>query len=154
VEEGIVLVRRMPGVDAYELNEAHALTPPLRSLLRFERGLSDELFSFLRSRVKRVAASMSGIYVFGSAARGELTAGSDIDLAVICPEAWAERVRTALEDVAEHTRRRFGNRVSVLVGTRSVEDLVRRGRRGAAIWKRIVQDGIDLLGETAKAGRG
>ena len=42
------------------------------------------------------------IWVFGSAARGELTEGSDIDLAVVCDDA--ERVRHAREAVYRQKR--------------------------------------------------
>lgn len=151
--QGIVTVRRLSRSDSYELNEDHELTTNLRMLFAFERQLFDQLLSFLRKRIGQAAAPASAAFVFGSAARRELTAGSDIDVAVVCPAYAIDQVREAMDEVADEVHVRFGNRLNALIASGSVSELRRRGRRGSRLWDRILREGIDLLSTAATEGK-
>lgn len=143
-DQGIVIARRSPRADAYELNDNHVAATHVRLLLSFERQLFDDLLNFLRERVTGAARGATAAFVFGSGARRALDVDSDIDLAVTCPAHAVDQVREALDLVAEQVRARYGNQLNVLIGSGSVEELRRRRRRGSHLWDQITRDGIDL----------
>lgn len=144
-DQGLVVAQRAPHGAAIQLNRDHVLAAPLVALFDHERRSSDELVSLLREELRRHTDTVRAAYLFGSAARGELAPRGDIDLAVVSPGSREEEVRTRLEPVADAVRRRFGNEVSLVVATSSVESLRRPGRPGRALWRRIVEEGIPLL---------
>lgn len=144
-DQGLVAAQRGSHGAAFQLNRDHVLASPLVALFDHERRSHDELVALLREELRRHAATVRAAYLFGSSARGELAARGDIDLAVVCPGAKEEDVRTRLEPVAEAVRRRFGNELSLVVATSPVEVLRRPGRPGRALWRRIVEEGIPLV---------
>lgn len=85
--------------------------------------------------------------VFGSLARGEAGAGSDLDVVVVRPasvgeddEAWA----LGLEEWRRQAQRLTGNRVEVVeLGEGDVGRLL-RGRR--QLWVDIKRDGVVVFG--------
>lgn len=70
---------------------------------------------------------------------------SDLDVAVICPRAKAKEAKRMLEELGELTIERYGNRVSGIVGTRSLADLAKPGQPGYRLWRTIAKQGINLL---------
>ena len=83
--------------------------------------------------------------LFGSVARGEATAESDVDLAVVAPSDWEGR--TELEDAV---RARLGNDCDVLVFT--PEEFGRLAGSGEEpVVAQIVADGVVLLGSLPQA---
>lgn len=85
--------------------------------------------------------------MFGSIARGEPTADSDIDLAVIAVPGWYERV--AIEDTI---RTRLGNSCDVLLFTR--EEFEKSARDGEPVVSEILRNGAALVGDKPRIGRG
>ncbi|WP_217898531.1 nucleotidyltransferase family protein [Haloechinothrix alba] len=77
--------------------------------------------------------------IFGSIARGEATATSDLDLAVIAPPEWDGR--SELEDMV---RTRLGNDCDVLVFTEA--EFTRLARDGEPVVSDILRDGAALIG--------
>lgn len=88
------------------------------------------------------------VIVFGSFARGEADADSDLDLVIVRPgdidgddSAWAE----AIVSLNQVLRRALGNPVNILeVGAK---DLERRLKSRRELWKSIRADGIVVYGE-------
>ena len=146
--QGIVLARRGLRGDTFELNRRHLLVERLHPLFDWERQLLQEMVSFLGQRIKREAPWISAAYLFGSSIRGEMTAASDIDLAVVVSDATkVDETDSALARVADATRERFGNRLSVTIGASPISKLQRQGRPGHRLWKTIVRDGIAVLSD-------
>lgn len=153
VELGIVRVRRTPRVDLFELNRGHVLIERIRDLFEWESRLPDEFLAFLGREIEQIDG-ISAAFVFGTAARGQMTPTSDIDLAVLCAPEQAAVVQEALEDVAEIVRSRFGSRLNFVVGTARLEQLAKPGRSGHRLWERVAQEGIPLLNRKGARGHG
>ncbi len=88
------------------------------------------------------------VIVFGSFARGEADAGSDVDLVIVRPadihdydSAWAESIVSLNQDLS----RAIGNPVNILeVGA---NDLERRLKSRSDLWKSIRAEGIVVYGD-------
>ena len=84
--------------------------------------------------------------LFGSARRGTTRPNSDVDLAIIGSERSEDDLAPALAAISSAVRERFGAELNVIVGPS------RRRRARPKLWRRIEQDGLQLL--PAKAVRG
>ena len=102
----------------------------------------------LASALRRVGAScgVRNIRVFGSVARGEATAASDVDLVVLAPPGWDGR--SELEDVV---RARLGNDCDVLHLTR--EQFTRAPKDREPVVAEILRDGVALVGAMPRPSR-
>jgi predicted nucleotidyltransferase len=120
-------------------------TPQLKNLFGWERGLRDELLSFLRREILARADVVQAAFVFGSVVREEMSASSDIDIAVLCPPDRVDEVSAAMEEVGEAVRARFGNRLSFVVGADSLENLNQPRRTGHRLWRQIAREGIPII---------
>src|ERR1017187_4552307 len=90
--------------------------------------------------VTRVADDqVEAVILFGSVARGEAHAESDIDLAVIAQSAWDGRV-----DLEDAIRRRLGNDCDVLAFTAT--DFAHLASAHEPVVDEILADGIPLIG--------
>ena len=137
-EVGVVTAGRGVAGDVYELNRDHVLADHVAGLFRAEASIEQALASFLRKELLAVTKKVESATVFGSAVWGESVPTSDIDLAVSCAAADVEEVQSALEDLSEAVRRRFGNRLSPLVNAG-------KKKRRSGIWKRIEREGVPLI---------
>jgi len=146
---GLVNVQRLPGTDLYRLNRDHAMADQLIQLFAREPQLKFELLSLIAQELKRRKLPVTEARIFGSVARGEMTRGSDVDLALVTPRDSVEAVRAAEQEIAEAVRTRFGVRLNVLVGAPSLESLGRAGRPGRDLWNSIKRESIDVLAGNA-----
>lgn len=145
-DQGIVNVSRAPSADGYVLNSDHVFADLLKGLFAWEASLREDLVSFLREQIRRRTPAVERAFVFGSFVAGGMTASSDIDLAVVCPESSVADVQSGLEHLADDVRKRYGNNLNAIIGTGSVDYLRSPGER--RLWKRIVADGRDVLTST------
>lgn len=146
---GIVSMRRMAHADAYALNEGHVLFRPLELLVRWERQALGEVVAFLADQLREIDG-VKAAYLFGSAARGDMTPSSDLDLAVIANKG-ASRIESDLQPVVDAVRRKFGNRLSPIVGAGSLASLSAQSHSGSELWKRIAAHGIPVLSTAGAA---
>lgn len=130
---GVVESRTVGRAMVHTINEDHYAIQPLRLLL--------DPFAALREAAQRsVGSSVDAVILFGSVARGEATADSDIDLAVLASPDWDGR--SELEDAV---RARLGNDCDVLVFT--PEEFSRLAASGdEPVVAKILADGVLLLG--------
>lgn len=140
-DEGLTRRQRAVRADSYKLNRDHVMTQGILSLFAWEESLRSELLSFLKAGLSGLSPTHKA-FLFGSAARGEATGTSDIDLAVIGPDD--DSLEAVIEGVSEAVHQRFGNRLNVLYG--SPKD-IRSGARGQprAVWRQVVEDGIRII---------
>ena len=80
--QGLVFVRDVPPSYLYELNRAHVAADVVHSLV----SLRDALFDRIRDHVQAWSPPPVNVTVFGSVARGDATAASDLDLLVVRPD--------------------------------------------------------------------
>ncbi len=129
---GIVRTETVGRAGVHSINEDHYAVPHLRALA--------DPVTALRSVIENaVNGEVECVMVFGSIARGEAGASSDVDLAVIAAARWDGRVE--LEDAVGTS---LGNRCDVLVFTRA--GFAKLARAGEPIVHEILRDGIALVG--------
>lgn len=133
VELGVVESHPVGRAMVHTINEDHFAIEPLRVLL--------DPFAALREVVRGVVgSSVDAVILFGSVARGEATADSDVDLVVLASPDWDGR--TELEDAV---RARLGNDCDVLVFT--PQEFSRLAASGEEpVLAEILSDGVLLLG--------
>jgi len=131
-ELGIVETQTIGRAGVHTINDHHLAVPHLRALA--------DPVAALQSVVKEsVGPGAESVMVFGSIARGEATAASDVDLAVIATPEWDGR-----GDLEDSVRARLGNACDVLVFTTA--EFAKLARSGEPIVADILRDGVALLG--------
>lgn len=143
VDLGVVDRREVPPSSVFRLVPDHVSVGPLLELARPRDTVIDMMSHF----VAGLPVEPVSVIVFGSFARGEADAQSDIDVVVVRPahvdesdEGWLDAVGQWQTEV----RRLTGNSVEVLeVG---VEEVTRHLRGGRQVWRDIRQDGIVVHG--------
>jgi hypothetical protein len=145
VELGLVERREVPPSSLFRLVPEHVAAGPLIALARMRDAVIEEMGS--------VAADLPvvpiSVIVFGSFARGEADAQSDIDTVMVRPaqveesdEAWSASVERWRATV----RRASGNAVEVLeVGSDEIAAHLKSRRQ---IWRDIRRDGLVVFGST------
>lgn len=123
---GLVDVTRAGGANLYTLNRDHVAAEAVIVLT----SLRQRLFQRIRDHLAGWTVASEGAAVFGSAARGDGTPESDIDLFVVRPEVvetdngpWSDQV----DDLAVAIRRWSGNPASIIQATRGeIQQMVER----------------------------
>lgn len=145
VELGLVERREVPPSSLFRLVSEHVAAGPLIALARMRDAVIEEMDT--------VAADLpvvpTSVIVFGSFARGEADAQSDIDTVMVRPaqveesdEAWAASVERWRATV----RLASGNAVEVLeVGSHEIAAHLNSRRQ---IWRDIRRDGLVVFGST------
>jgi predicted nucleotidyltransferase len=146
IDQGVVLARRAPRTDGFELNRRHALVEKLEPLFDWEGQLLREFAGFIATEIQKQAPMVSAAYLFGSAIRGQMSPASDIDLAVIVLDpADTSPADAALARVADAVRVRYGNRLDVTIESSPIDQLQRPGRPGYRFWASVAKEGITLV---------
>jgi predicted nucleotidyltransferase len=141
---GLTRVQRAGRADLYQLNREHVLYPALHDLFDQETKVQTDLQRFLRRRLTKLA-HVREAFIFGSVARGESRAASDIDLALVMPPSGPSAAeQTELEELAREVRTRFGSELGLHVSPQPLAYRV-EGRTGRALWRRIAAEGIRLI---------
>jgi predicted nucleotidyltransferase len=141
VEQGIVTRRQAGQANLYSLNRSHLAAPYVEGL----GSLRGQLIERLKGAVAGWHRSPSIVFLFGSVARGEAGADSDLDLLVVRrsdvegedPE-WEEQLAALERDATAWT----GNEARVLEFAQ--QDLSDREVRG--IVEEALQEGIPIFG--------
>lgn len=141
---GLARVQRAGRADLYQLNREHVLYPALHQLFGEETKVHTELQRFLRRRLAKID-HVREAFIFGSVARRESRAGSDIDLALVMPPSGPTAAeQRELDELAREVRVRFGSELGVHVSPQPLAHRI-EGRAGRALWRRIAAEGIRLI---------
>lgn len=132
---GLITTESVGRAGLHHINEAHDAITPLRSLV--------SPIDMLAHVVQESSQGVEAVIVFGSVARGEARADSDIDLAVIAPDSWNGRA-----DLEDAVLRRIGNECDVLHFT--PEEFTRSPSEREPVVGEIIRDGIPLVGTLAR----
>jgi predicted nucleotidyltransferase len=138
---GVVESQTVGRAMIHSINEDHYAIGPLRVLL--------DPYAALRDTVRdAVGSSASAVVLFGSVARGEAIADSDIDLVVLAPPDWDGR-----SELQEAVRTRIGNHCDILVFTPA--EFARLAASGdEPVVSDILADGVALLGSLPQTTAG
>ena len=145
VELGLVSRREVPPSSQFQLNREHVAAQAVIELAQSR----DVALKRIGAAVDRLPVAPASVIIFGSFARGEADADSDIDALVVRPddvadddEPWA----SAIEHWRNEIRTMTGNPVEVLeVGrTETADKLLSR----AQLWQDVTRDGVVVHGAT------
>jgi predicted nucleotidyltransferase len=142
VTEGIVLREKAGNAHLYQLNRRHLAAPWIERL----SALRSDLIDRLRAKVTGWSLAPRVALLFGSTARGDTTATSDIDVAIVRPAgtdpenpAW----RHQISDLAKSVKAMTGNDVRVVEYS---EAEARRMARTDKLLIAAAAEGIELVG--------
>jgi predicted nucleotidyltransferase len=145
VEQGIVSRRQAGQAKLYSLNRSHLAAPYIEGLGSLRARLIERLTELVESWEEPAAAG----FLFGSVARGEADATSDLDLFVLRGPAVAESDPPWQEQLAELEREATawtGNETRVLEF--SGEDFA--DSEVQKIGRRILREGVPIVGTRAQ----
>src|SRR5690606_23985277 len=120
VSIGMVRVRRVGAANAYRANRDHILWKPVEAILatraRLESSITEVLESVFGPR-------LLGAMLYGSVARGDATAESDIDILAVWGDAVEDELQAIIiADASERIARLSGNPAQIIAMTRSELD--------------------------------
>lgn len=134
---GLVVVHRVGKQKHYQANASAAVFEPLRELILKTSGLANVLHAALTP----AAAEIRAAFVYGSIAKGEDSATSDVDLMVISESISYADLFALLEEASSH----LGRTVNPTVYT--PEELAKRVRQKNSFVTRVLaQPKIWLVG--------
>jgi predicted nucleotidyltransferase len=132
---GLVEARKDGNRIAYTANRSHPLYPEIRGLVLKAGGLADLLRSALTH------PKIEGAFVFGSVARGEETAESDVDLLVI-GDIGLRGATSLLSGIAEQVGREINPHV-----LRRAEFLKRKSEKDAFLMRVLAAPKLFVVGD-------
>ncbi|WP_298431322.1 nucleotidyltransferase domain-containing protein [Ottowia sp.] len=142
---GLITVREQGNQKHYQANAASPIFSELRGLVLKTVGLAD----VLRAALEPLAGQLAAAFVYGSVARKEDTAQSDVDVLIVSDSASYAEVFNALEGAAQT----LGRRINPTLYTRA--ELTRRLAQDQAFITRVLQQPrIWLLGDEALLAHG
>lgn len=142
---GLVERREAPPSALFRLVRDHIAAEPILALSRSR----DRMIQKMREIAEGLPISPTSAIIFGSFARGEADAESDIDTLMIRPsgvgesdDAWSASVQQWIDRVGEVS----GNRVEVLEVDE--DEVPARLRSGRSVWQDIERDGLIIHGRS------
>lgn len=127
------------------LRQEHPLVPVLVSLFRAEQEQATAVLGAVREAAGRLDPAPWAVWLYGSVARGEDDAASDIDIALVTVAPEPGTQADALRDAVSRTRAASAERVSVI--TMAPADVRRAARAKAPFWDNLKRDAVVLLGD-------
>lgn len=138
---GLVTVRQIGNQKHYQANAASPVFHELRSIVRKTTGLADPIAAALRPLRKKIDLAL----IYGSVARGEERAGSDVDLLVVSDHLLLEDLLSALGKA----ERQVGRTIHPALYTRTEFSSRRKG--SAFVRKVLAGPVIPLIGSVDAA---
>lgn len=126
---GLVTASRIGKQKHYQANQASPVFHELRALVLKTSGLTD----VLREALAPASGVIRAAFVYGSVAKGEDTATSDIDLMVIGEDLTYADLFAALEEAST----RLGRKITPTIYSR--KELARRRKRDSAFLTRVLE---------------
>jgi predicted nucleotidyltransferase/predicted transcriptional regulator len=143
VEQGLVDREKAGNAFVYTLNREHLAAPAVEALAN----LRPSLLGRLRQEIAQWQITPVHASLFGSAARGNGDASSDVDLFIVRPEQVEEEDatwRSQVDGLAEGVRRWTGNHAGI--AELSTDQVASMRRRRPPILNELDADAITLAG--------
>lgn len=135
---GVITTETVGRAGVHRINEQHESIAALRALASPMEALTRV--------VQDAAPNAHAVIVFGSVARGDARADSDIDLAVVAPPSWDGRV-----ELQQAVQERLGNACDVIQLTNA--DFTRALKDREPVVAEILRDGLPLVGSMPRTAR-
>ena len=145
---GVVLREHVGRAHLYMLNRSHLAAPAVLGLANMRQELLDRI----RTEVSTWAVESEATWMFGSAARGDADAHSDIDLLIVRPDhidgddlTWLQQIL----EISEHVHDWTGNACEIL--ELSVTELNAASGRDDRLVTELRSDAVHVTGRTPRA---
>lgn len=148
---GLVERREAPPSALFSLVEENVAARLVRELSRVRVRVLDELGTL----AGEIEPRPNSVVVFGSLARGDADAQSDVDIVLVRPsgvDADDERWGSAIATWRTSVQRLTGNTVQVLEVDES--EVSRRLRRPTELWSDVLREGVVVFGSSLEDLRG
>ena len=147
VDLGVVERREVPPSSLFRLNSAHLVAQPLITLARSR----DTALRQLGAAAATMEVQPVSVVIFGSFARGEADAASDIDVVMVRPDSVEEGDRAwvaAIEEWRSRARSIAGNRVELIDVGRT--EIAKKINSTSSLWRDIAQHGVVVHGASLR----
>jgi predicted nucleotidyltransferase/biotin operon repressor len=140
-EQGVVSSRASGASYLYSVNrDSYVVREILMPALRAERGM---IRALTQRFYDRLGEDLLSVVVFGSVARKEDQAGSDIDLILVCrDQSDVEKLEFAAAEVSLEASHEFGGSVSAFVFPEKTYK--QRLKQGKAMWNDVRRTGVPV----------
>lgn len=147
VGEGVVLGEQVGRTGSYRLNREHVAAPGIIALAR----LADTLVERIRETIDAWGAQVMFAALFGSAARGDMRANSDIDIfVVISDDADDSSIQDRLADLMTKVRDWTGNDARILAFT---EGEIVEAADAEPVLQSVADEGRTIVGDPVEFRR-
>jgi predicted nucleotidyltransferase len=146
-EHGLVIRVELSRASLYALNRDHLAAPAVEILA----GMRQKLIEQMRNAIGEWQIAPAHVSLFGSAARGDGSTHSDIDLFVVRPRAVDEDEpswRDQIDDLSDRIQRWTGNHASVV--ERDESQLARLREAQPPIFGELLSDAIVISGSRSQ----
>jgi predicted nucleotidyltransferase len=129
---------------SYQLNVRHPLSGTIAALFGAERQRVDAIFDCIRHTAEALSPKPIAVWLYGSAARGDDTMGSDFDIAVVGQEADVQMQTDAISQALLDEAERWMIQPAIIrLGTDAIRDME---RDQALLWQNLKREGIPIFG--------
>lgn len=146
---GVITIEDIGKQYVCRINRVHGLVQAaLMPLFTAERAMIDEFYADVRATME--SFKPMGVWIFGSAARGEMRPGSDVDVFVLVRrESDVEKLEDRLLDERSNWSKKYGFTVNGIVMTEPA--VVAQGKAGSPFIQNILEDARMVLGEIPRS---
>jgi predicted nucleotidyltransferase len=139
---GLVIKRHLGNANAYSLNDSNLL---ISRIIIPAFVIEERLIQELTNRFfEGIGKDLVSIILFGSAARGEETAGSDIDLILVVKDASnLDKLDEKVSEISLESAASFGGPISPILLTEAEYNYKKRSKN--TFWKAVLAEGIELI---------
>lgn len=129
----------------YRIRVDHPLASALETLFRAEAARVQEILSGLRKAAAELAPAPLALWVHGGVARGEDTAASEFDVALVAPDESGGALSYAFRDLVKELATK--QRLTISIIAVSPADVLRyAGGAGTPWWRKVTEGAIPLFG--------
>lgn len=128
----------------YRLRSDHPLSPVLSTLFEAEERRFQSILDSARSAAESAGRGLVALWLFGSVARGEDLADSDLDLALVAEPEALSRLADGVRDGLVATSEVLGFTPSLV--TLGTDDVVRLAAQRDPWWTGVTRDVLPLIG--------
>lgn len=146
---GIVEAAGTARARLYLVRRKHPLAAALKLLFQAEEDRFNAILDAVRAAAERCGDGIVAVWIYGSVARGEDSAASDVDIAVVAKPAALPDVETAMRGELRNTEDRLAFSASV-IGV-DTYDVLQFGAENDPWWATVVRHSITIVGERPDA---
>jgi predicted nucleotidyltransferase len=132
-------------VRLFRLRRSHPLAPIIDTLFRAEEERFEGILNAVRLAVESCGPGVIAVWLYGSVARGEDHAASDMDLVVIAEPKTLGRIEEAMRQELRRAEDELSFVASVVAV--DVNDLLRLSDGNDPWWTSAARDGVALVGD-------